>query len=1083
MIGRRVLLACAVSIAAACKSGTPLQGLAPAQETGGPRVRWDLYQTPLPEIPFPNDVATRPDPTSPTGLRVNASLIAPSQLERNVRALLDGLDGFGTYAPVTVAFDQDLDFTDLYQRQNDGDATNDGVYLIDLQTGELQPLDFNSGRYPVQEQDGNQYFRNDPLVNVTNVIFPTSGPTANFLHPTDPAWPASHGGVDQQDDDLLTFYERATRTLILRPVQPLKQERRYAAVLTTHLRGTNQRPVVSPFPSINHALQTEELRPLLKHLPPGLALSEIAFAWAFTTESTTRDLETIREGLYGRGPLKTLGASYPVTETRSDGSVRALVELLKSVDVATGDNTTNVFTVTGQQLTGLANDPTLGPLLFGSDPVALAALVESMKYVDYYVTGQYTTPDFLADPDESHAPTDAAFQLDLAKGTARTAPAPVYFFASVPKQINGFKAPFPVAIYGHGYTSARFEGILLGGGSAAKLGLSMVALDAYGHGLGVDAATAAFIRGILQRHHLGAFADVILKGRARDLDNDGIPDPGGDFWTADTFHTRDVVRQSIVDWFQLVRMLRTFDGANTMDVNGERWIAGDFNHDGVPDFGGPAVFPAGIKLKDGTIAYHAGEKNSGADLFAIGASLGGILASILPAVEPGIVAAAPISGGSGLSDIATRSTLGQVVQAVFLEMLGPMLVNCNWSVSDQGCDGKDAVPSLVFQVQQLNHDAIVPVAPAALHPGDLVTVCNLAELGATSGPQAGSSVLPKACKQAKADADGNLRLSFTADWPQLHVTRTPEGAGAPDKIDVQIVKPGDALSITISPADGSAARTLTTFEHDAQFIGAKYPHGSQLMAPARGYGVQRNTPELRRLVGLSQTILDPGDPVNYAPHYFNDLLPARAGVPCNILVIATVGDKLVPVATGISTGRAAGLVETRAIDPIYGMTDDQVLIRSGTVDAVNRIRRYAHADSGPRAALPGHIRCEAFTDRNGQVQPDRCGDTIQLDPTGFSCDENGANCLDDHGAPRLSPPLRQQLMRTTSTGVSALLLPYLDPDGRHAVHNPQPDAAFDMDQFMLNLILRYFQTRGREINFNRCQRDLASCAWIPPPPP
>src|SRR5438552_5531627 len=132
---------------AACNSA-PLEGLAPAEHAGGPRVLFDLTKRPLPEIPFPNDLATRPDPASPTGLRVNASLVAPSQLERSVRARLDQLDGFGTFAPIAVAFDAELDVLDLYNRQNDGDPGNDGVYLIDLVTGETAPLDFNGGHFP-----------------------------------------------------------------------------------------------------------------------------------------------------------------------------------------------------------------------------------------------------------------------------------------------------------------------------------------------------------------------------------------------------------------------------------------------------------------------------------------------------------------------------------------------------------------------------------------------------------------------------------------------------------------------------------------------------------------------------------------------------------------------------------------------------------------------------------------------------------------------------------------------------------------------------------------------------------------------
>ena len=123
-----------------------------------------------------------------------------------------------------------------------------------------------------------------------------------------------------------------------------------------------------------------------------------------------------------------------------------------------------------------------------------------------------------------------------------------------------------------------------------------------------------------------------------------------------------------------------------------------------------------------------------------------------------------------------------------------------------------------------------------------------------------------------------------------------------------------------------------------------------------------------------------------------------------------------------------------------------------------------------------------ITDRTASLN-DEPSYAILLDPTGYSCDERGAGCTDAFGAPRLDPPLREQLMRRTSAGVSALLLPYLSPHGQHSFSNPKPDKAFDMDQFMANLIGRYFETRGRELRFERCQAGLHDCPWIPAPPP
>src|SRR5207245_1634850 len=128
-----------------------------------------------------------------------------------------------------------------------------------------------------------------------------------------------------------------------------------------------------------------------------------------------------------------------------------------------------------------------------------------------------------------------------------------------------------------------------------------------------------------------------------------------------------------------------------------------------------------------------------------------------------------------------------------------------------------------------------------------------------------------------------------------------------------------------------------------------------------------------------------GDPINYAPHYFVDPLPARSSQPVPVLVVGTVGDPAVPINTAIAMARAAGLVEMTKPDPDFGIPIDQVLIRAGVVE-----------------------------------------------------------------------------------GVAAL----------------QP---FNMDQFLANLIGRFFETRGRELHFETCQSQLSvssgGCSWMPDPPP
>ena len=1070
----RIALPAALCLLAACAEPASFDGLARADVGPGPKVVFDLLHKPLPEIPFPNDIATRRDPTSPTGLRVNASLVAPTRLEQGVRGLIDQLDGFGTFAPFTVAFDADLDYLDLQARQQDQDPGNDGVYVIDLVTGEQAALDFNGGHFPLGLARPDQYFLNDPLADVRNLLFPVTGPYANFLHPDDPA---RRSTPDRAADDLLTFYERSTHTLIVRPVVPLRPERKYAVILTKKIRGLDGSPIRSPFPGINHASQTEALRPVLDKLPGGVALSDIAFAWTFTTQSTTRELEAIHDGLHGSGPLAFLSGQYPATIGIIDAAGNSgyetnftLVPLLDGDPLQPGN-----YRLPAAKLKEVLADPQVsGLILGGSDPLALQALLDSLQYVDYFVAGSFLAPNFLNDADRS--PFDSSFHIDLQTGLAASGFARIPFFMAIPKRTAGHFPPFPVSLVGHGYKSTRFEGMIGFAGTFAKFGVASVAIDAYGHGLegaGVDPLILVLAKAILHNHGVGALADALFTGRARDLDNDGIPDSGGDFWTADAFHTRDVIRQSVADWMQTIRIVRSFDGRGLMQMGNQVFVAGDFNGDGIPDLGGLETFQADVFTGNETApVYPAGTANSGSDNFVFGQSLGGILCALLPAVEPTIKAAACGSTAGGLSDVVIRSTEQNVVKAALLELLGPIVATCNYDPAAHKCGS--GPPTLVFDVQDVNREEIVPIAALSLSPGDRVTVVNLAQ--AAAGTSCADQSVP-GCSTSVADAQGRLRTSIGADSPKLLTRHTPQAEGLPDHVDVTVLKAGDRLQIRVEPAAGGAARVIDNFEFANTFQGVQYPAGSELRSPARGYGYARNTPELRRLVGLSQMMLGAGDPVNYAPHWFNDPLPLRNGVPANVLVMETVGDTTVPIAAGLSLARAAGLVDINRVDPDFGVSLDQVLIRSGVTEGLAGLSRYADPTYGPRAdgVVGPHIRCDA--------PGARCGEPILLDPSGFSCDLHGANCTDGFNAPRLNPPLREKLQVTTNFGVSALILEYLDPKGTHSFVNPQPSKPFDADLFFANMVGRYFETRGRELHYDTCQQFTATCPWIPPIPP
>jgi hypothetical protein len=259
---------------------------------------------------------------------------------------------------------------------------------------------------------------------------------------------------------------------------------------------------------------------------------------------------------------------------------------------------------------------------------------------------------------------------------------------------------------------------------------------------------------------------------------------------------------------------------------------------------------------------------------------------------------------------------------------------------------------------------------------------------------------------------------------------------------------------------------------------------------------------------LAQTILEPADPINYAIHWSRDLLASRtvaedtrvAGA-ANALIVGTLGDPSLPVGTAVSLGRAAGVVEVTQPDPAFGIPVDQVLTRSGAVEGIAATRRFDDPDGGVPAALPGHVRCDPG---------DTCTGDVLLDVGGYSCD--AGTCADGLQAPRLDPPLQQQLVRTNvvnlacppnkragtsgcystgpsacdpaAQGLTALMLPYLARTGQSGIGAPSAAAgAFNVSQFMANAVGRYFECRGREVHFDGCQQGLADCAWTPQPPP
>ncbi len=1028
-----------------CAGDPPGSPLGDVASSGGPAVVFDILDKPLPKIPLPNDVATRLDDTSPTGRFINVSKMAPTFLESDTRAKANRLDGFGTFMPISVSFDAPLDLVDIQKRHGvDDDTSDDAVFLVDVdpnspELGRRWPVDIGSGNFPIGLEKRNNYFENDGHRRSSNIMLETRKEDANGNGVLDPGedtdWDGvldrpnwidpdakasefvpegmkgsdpvcTEGGDDDSGlenfranelihyDNLASFWEEETNTLILRPVLPLRPHTQYAVVLTTRLQGRDGKAIRSPWPGKHHAAHADAAERLKPHLSSlGITEDEVAFLWTYTTGSTTRELEWIRAGLYGHGKMAWLADEY------ADDAF--------FVDRVTESNKTPYFAATsdfGAVLELLAAE------LAGSAPGEQAAAKSDIENIAGIVMGTFETPSFLIDRDgiateANPANDDETIEIDPHTGDAIHGPEQVTWWCALPtrdEKVHGDK-PFPTAIYGHGYTSSRVEMIAFAG-RATRFGIALCGIDAFGHGLVLSGSEKELVDTLAAlAPHLRPLVTSVAKGRARDLDNDGDLDSGGDFWTADIFHTRDVVRQSIVDHLRFIQLLRQFDGERTWayDTNGDGTggLAGDFDGDGRVDLGGP------------TDNYHMW-----------GQSLGGILSGVLAGVEPALI------------DIGVRSRQGGVPEAVFLPLMGPFIV---FNPHDAG---GLSVRWLVNNVnKQSKHDfAVLEDAEA----GDRIEVVNL------NNGETAFAVVPN---------DGRFRIAIPAD-ALTGTERRPllglddEGVEGPVTVEDPTLI-GDPIEIRVYRGASAELRsTLNTFEIPVTFQGAIYPEGAPLVAISKGLGLKRNSPSLRRMMGISQMILEGGDPVSYAPHYdvpldFDYDEDATPGV--NVLVIPTAGDMNVPVNTGIAMARAANMIELYEPNPDYagsdleGRSENRALIDTWTVESIECLPRWRNPEGAPVL-----FDIDDLSDGKLDWQP----------PTMQSA----------YGV----PPLRVTAKAThPQGGEHGMRLPLLERRGTHGFQPPNPASTFDIDNYMNTLVYAYFANGGTEIPDHVCLED------------
>lgn len=1042
-----------MSLLGGCLSEAP-EGIYPAlaAET---TVKLDFFHRPLPELPLPNDIATRHDPTSPTGLRINASMVAPTQFEVRVRTLIDQRDGWGVFQPITIPFTGPLDVESILagHRDVDYDLADDRVYLVDIdpesvEYGTFHHLDIGNGNYPVVLEQRDGYWENDPRGWTMSILFDEEDEDTNgngvldIGEDTDadgrldrpnyrPGTAPARSDLAARTDALMTFYEVATNTLIVRPMQPLRERTTYAVVVTRRILDAAGEPVGSPYPFINHEGQSKALAPLGELLATqSVELEDVAFAFTFTTGTYSSAWQAVRDGLYGQGVQKHLGDDFP--------PVVAKLEVLRDREYDDFKDIANPYILPTEDWMDAWQLVAMGLLGNENGSQMLEKQTEGLRYTDFQSVGAFDSPQLYGrfDADGVMLPFNAqSWPADLDVDPATPRSERVWFHLSVPRpevSPRGQNKPAPVVIMSHGYTSNRFDAYQLGQ-YLTRHGVAVIGIDCPSHGLVLSKDEQEQAGAILNLVGLKPFLDAVANGgRALDLNGDGSADSGGDFWTAYLFHTRDVVRQCTLDHMQLVRVLRSFDGVTKwdFDVNndGEKDLAGDFDGDGFVDIGGPDT-----------------------PISMAGGSLGGIMSTLVGALEPEVTTVAPLAGGGGLGDVGLRSQQGGVREAVILRVMGPLFVGT------QAADGTEM--QLTTVIPDVNDTARVALGSVSgVQAGDTLVVENLSNgergCGVAFVDDAGAL---KVRAGAEADINDLLRLDFYRGWALV--------LGDED----------------CAVADGQTPYvSLGEFGVDTTFQDRVFAAGDTLVALSEGLGLDRATPNIRRFLALGQMVLDGGDPAVFAKHLMREPLEyAATGTKtgAHTLLITTIGDMNVPASGGGSIGRAAGLIDYLEPLPAYGKPANQVLIDTYAYEAVHNLGRFKDP-----AGNPVHLDIENFSEGT-----DMWGTDI----------------------PRLDPPLRHKFnQRDPIGGRSTAIWPFPQPTGQHGFAMPGElvdtarkqcrkdcEAAgaesckhcsklqtFDVGSYMFNMMGLYLRSDGHALNADQCMsRD--DCGDIPDVPP
>ncbi len=328
-------------------------------------------------------------------------------------------------------------------------------------------------------------------------------------------------------------WDPGTNTLVFESDQQLNEHTRYVLVVTDGVGDATGHPIETP----RWERLDPEDRDARRHVPP--ARHRVAALSVFTTQSTTADLEKIRdqikhsnpapvEFMVGQGPSGVVRAVFPLVEVTA-------IQFSRQVGTAPVFATSFLPTPALNVVPG-----SVAQIAFGT-----------FRSADYRTADRHipATPTRTGRP-VPQSTSDIHFELFLPAG---------------PKPAGGW----PVAIFGHGFTDSMYGAPWVVASVLASRGIATIAINVVGHGGGALGTLA-----VLRTN--GEAVVLSAGGRGIDQDGNGTIDltEGVDAAPPRTLiSNRDGLRQTVIDLMQLVRQIEVgvdADGDGAADLDASR---------------------------------------------------------------------------------------------------------------------------------------------------------------------------------------------------------------------------------------------------------------------------------------------------------------------------------------------------------------------------------------------------------------------------------------------------------------------------------------------------------------------------------